>query len=182
MKLDENQRFLLIFLYLDYINSNKKKLIINEIIKKIINNELAGGFLKNLNPLKHAFKTIMNKYRKSHCHGRARPLKYGELHYGCHNFTGPNTRVDLEEVRNFKPFNNIDACAREHDLSYMRASELTPLEKVKAIRRADKKFIECIKKFPKEDGYIPAKLGINSKMKVEDVLRYILKNPKFNII
>jgi hypothetical protein len=117
------------------------------------------------------FQTAANIYRKLFCKGKARPLKDGEYHLGCHNYTGPGTRIDLPEVRNYQPYNDIDACSRQHDIDYTDAHGNPNL-----IREADKRVIQCYDKYPKESGYNAAKLGINSKMKLENALPILMKS------
>ncbi len=121
------------------------------------------------------YQTAANVYRKLACNGKARPLYDGEYHYGCHNFTGPGTRIDLPQVMNYKPYNDIDACSRQHDIDYMAASK-DPANKEQLIRQADKKVVDCYNKFPKENGYGIAKLGINAKMSVENALPLLVKS------
>lgn len=133
-----------------------------------------------LNPIKVVgagpFQVGSNLYRKIFCQGKSRKLKDGEYHLGCHNFTGPGTRIDLNEVKNFKPYNDIDACSKQHDIDYLNASELPDDLRMKKIRSADKKVIECYDQFKNESGYNPAKLGINSKMSFENSLPILTKS------
>lgn len=133
-----------------------------------------GGFIKSLG--KSIFQKVANKYRANFCDGKARPLHKGEYHLPCHNFTGPGTRVDLEAVRNYPPYNEIDACARQHDLDYMKAVELPDDERKKAITEADKEILKCIENYKDVSGYTAAKMGINSKMKLAEVLPIISKS------
>ena len=116
------------------------------------------------------YQTAANIYRKFFCNGKARSLLDGEYHYGCHSFTGPGTRIDLSEVRNFKPYNNIDACSKQHDIDYLNAHGDPNL-----IRKADIDVVNCYNKYPNDNGYNVAKLGINSKMKLEDALPLLSK-------
>lgn len=122
------------------------------------------------------FQKAANAYRRNFCDGKSRPLEKGEYHYGCHNFTGPGTRVDLPKVRNFKPFNDIDACSKQHDIDYERAVELPDKERIAAITKADKDVVECYKKYPNENGSTVAQLGINSKMSLAKVLPIVSKS------
>lgn len=116
------------------------------------------------------FQKAANAYRRNYCDGKSRPLHKGEYHLGCHNFTGPGTRVDLASVRNYPPYNKIDECSRGHDFDYMHAVELPDGERQKAIIDADKKVIQCYDKYPDVSGYSISKMGINSKMKFDQVL------------
>lgn len=137
--------------------------------------ELKGGnFFTNI--AKKLFQKLANAYRRNFCDGKARPLYNGEYHFGCHNFTGPGTRVDLKEVREYPPYNDIDACSRGHDFDYMKAVELPEGERQKAIIEADKKVIECYKKFPDQNGAKVSQMGINSKMKLDQVLPIVSKS------
>lgn len=127
---------------------------------------VGAGFLSEMG--KKAFKTTANALRKKA--PNVRKLKLGEFHYGNHNFTGPGTRIDLPEVQQFPPYNQIDACSRTHDMEFSRAFRIkNKAKREAAIRRADKKVIACYEQHPHADGYEAASLGINSKMAVEDV-------------
>lgn len=141
-------------------------------INRVVNDNLKNIRGSSLIP----FKTISNIYRNNFCNGKARKLLKGEYHLGCHNFTGPGTRIDLPEVRNYPPYNDIDACSRQHDIDYSNSNNNPNL-----IREADEKVINCYNKYPNESGYSAAKLGINSKMKLEDVLPILVKSiaPKY---
>jgi len=114
-----------------------------------------------------SFKFVSNQYRKRACGGKSRPLLDGEKHIGCHNFSGPGTRIDLPEVRNFKPYNGIDACSKQHDLDYSATSQLSGESKKRAIRAADIKVLECYDKHKSDSGYSLAKAGISGKMLAE---------------
>lgn len=82
----------------------------------------------------------------------------------------------MEEVRNTKPYNNIDACSKQHDLDYLEASkEKDPEKKAKLIRQADDKVINCYNKHSSENGYTAAKLGIGSKISLEDWIPMLIK-------
>ncbi len=102
-----------------------------------------------------------------------RPIRYlreGEIHLPSHNFTGPGTAVHLPEVRNHRPFNNIDGCSKIHDLEFDEIFKMPLGEgREQAIRDADKRAIACYDKYPNENGYTLAKAGINSKMSLEDL-------------
>ena len=115
------------------------------------------------------YQKVANIYRKYACKGKARPLLDGEYHYGCHNYTGPGTRIDL--YPNYPPYNNIDACSRQHDLDYSNAQNNPQL-----IRQADEKVIDCYNRYPNDNGYNIAKLGINTKMKLEDAMPLLVKS------
>jgi hypothetical protein len=113
--------------------------------------------------------SALNIYRKRACSGKSRMLMDGEKHLGCHNYTGPGTRIDLKEVQDYKPYNEIDNCSRNHDLDYLEADGMTdPVQKAHAIRIADEKAITCYDRYPNVSGYAQAKAGIRSKMHFED--------------
>ena len=115
------------------------------------------------------FKNVSNAYRKRFCDNRARPLYDGEIHVNCANWEGPGTRIDLPEVRNYPPYNNVDACARTHDLDYEQAGK-NLAQKESMIRSADIKFNNCIDKFPNEHPYYELGKLILLKTKIEDLL------------
>lgn len=121
------------------------------------------------------FQTVSNAQRfvSKNIKKNPRPIRYlkeNEIHVMNHNFTGPQTRIDLPEVRNFKPYNNIDACSKIHDLEFHEIFKM-PLgkERSEKIREADRKVLACYDKYPNESGYTLAKLGINSKIRLEDL-------------
>jgi len=134
-----------------------------------VNPYLGYGFDFGYLP-KKAFQSIANIYRNKNCNNKARPLLNGEIQYGCHNFTGPGTRIDLPEVLNYPPYNDIDACSKQHDIDYSNASKFSGKEQQKKIREADEKVIKCYDKYPNENGYNVSKLGINGKMSFENAL------------
>jgi len=121
------------------------------------------------------FQTVSNAQRfvSKNIKKNPRPIRYlkeGEIHVMNHNFTGPNTKIGLPEVRNFKPYNNIDACSKVHDIEFNEIFKM-PLgkERSEKIREADRKVLECYDKYPNESGYTLAKAGINSKIGLEDL-------------
>jgi hypothetical protein len=120
-----------------------------------------------------AFKNISNAQRfvSKNILRDPRPIRYlerGELHLPNHAFSGPQT--NLNKYRDYPPYNNIDACSKEHDLDYEEAFSLPEgEERRKLIREADDEVMDCYDRFKNEDGYRIAKLGINLKTKVEDV-------------
>ena len=133
-----------------------------------------GGFIKSLG--KKFFRKVANAYRSRNKEklpdGRpkVRPLLPGEYHYLHGNFIGPGTRVDLPEIRDYPAFNDVDNCARTHDLDYMHAIELPEGERQQAIIEADKKAIQCFAKYPDQEGSKVGQMGLNSKMKLGNVL------------
>lgn len=123
------------------------------------------------------FQKLENTYRKLFCNGKSRNLYEGELHPFCANFEGPGTKIELANVKNYKPYNNIDACAKVHDIEYEDANKIQDGgKKAKAIRQADNKVLECFDKFPKEEPYYSlGKLGIKGKITAEKLLPEIIK-------
>lgn len=124
-----------------------------------------------------AFQYLANRYRKSNCNGKARQLYDGEINLGCHNFTGPGTRIDIPSVLNYPPYNDIDNCSRLHDIAYGKADlEKNLTKKREIIRRADEVAIKCYNQFPNESGYFAAKSGINGKMSLENVFPIVIRS------
>lgn len=142
---------------------------------KLSGKNLGGGsFFGNI--ASSIFQKLANAYRRNFCDGKARPLQKGEYHWGCHNFTGPGTKIEQAKVRNYPPYNNIDACSRQHDIDYEEALKKPDKERIDLINKADKKVLECYSKYPKENGYTVANLGINGKMKLAKVLPLVSKS------
>lgn len=134
------------------------------------------GKLKGVD-FKRIFQDVSNTYRSVVC-PNSRRLEYGELHYPCHNFSGPGTRTDLSNVVNYEPFNDIDACSKKHDLDYMKSKEISdPNERAKFIHQADLDAIECYDKFPNESGYKWSRLGILGKYNAEQLLSQMKGTP-----
>jgi hypothetical protein len=114
------------------------------------------------------YQTAANIYRNNFCGPKARKLLDGEMHPKCWNFCGPGTRIDLDEVRNTPPYDNIDSVCRTHDIDYYSAKSKP--DKQQLIRKADIKMLESLEPFKKESGYNIAKAAISSKIKAEDLL------------
>ena len=136
-----------------------------------------GGFFGNVfgkakDAITGGLNTALNAYRSAKCGPNSRPLYKGEMHYGCHNFTGPGTRIDLPEVRNAQPVNDIDACSKAHDLAYEAAKG-----NAAAIQQADKKCLDCYARYKDEDGYLPATAGIGGKYALEKAASFINGKP-----
>ena len=126
--------------------------------------------------LKKTFQLLANAYRTRYCNGKARQLEFGEAHLPCHNFTGPNTRIDLKTVRNHAPYNMIDAQAKKHDLAYYRASFLSSDKEIRtAIKEADEQFIKDIEPYKNDSGYTLAKAGIEGKMALSSAFPLIME-------
>lgn len=128
--------------------------------------------------VKQAYQKYMNSYRKNFCGMKSRPLELGELHYGCHNFSGPGTVLNYA-TRNFPPYNNIDKCSKIHDLDYERIgkSRMNREEKALAVRKADDDAINCYDRHKNEDGYFASRLGISGKLTAEKLLSQIKGKP-----
>ena len=141
-----------------YFNENK-----DELLRQVVDNPDV------------VFQSISNAQRfvRKNIQGDTKPIRYlkrGEIHLPSHNFTGPGTRVDLPEVRDFQPYNSIDACSKVHDLRYEKAFKMPKgMKRQNIIRDADKKAVKCYSQFPNVNGYRLAMGGINSKMLLEDV-------------
>lgn len=145
-------------------------------IPEELKQQILGG-IDFLYPVKKAYEVLENQYRKRFCDGRARPLKYGELHPLCANFEGPGTRIDLPEVRNYPPYNKSDACSKQHDLAYEKASkEKDSKLREQIIRKADEEIIKCLSQIQDEEPYKSLGLaGIESKIKLEDLIPTLTK-------
>lgn len=126
----------------------------------------------------NVYQKLANSYRAKYCKNQSRPLYSGEWHPGCANFEGPGTRIELKNVRDMKPYNNIDACAKIHDLEYERAFKIEdPILRESEIRKADNKVQKCFDKFPNEEPYYSiGKAGIGTKMKTEDLIPIVSKS------
>jgi len=158
----------------------KQQLIVGlEMIKKLLSDIVkvnATNFLKKnrLLPFNRKlfgvglFQTAANIYRKVSCGKKARKLLDGENHPACYNYCGPGTRIDLPEVRNFPPYDNVDAICRVHDLDYEKAfNEKDQNTKMKQIREADDRMIASMKKIGKEANI--SSLGIKLKKGIENL-------------
>src|SRR6478736_4727110 len=135
---------------------------------------LEGSGIKDL--ALSAFKNTSNFFRKKFCSGKARPLYQGEIHPQCQNFTGPGTRIDLPDVLNYTPYNNIEACSKVYDLEYNEIDKIKdPKEKMKQVRFADEKVLKCYDKYPKEQAHNLAKFFISNKVNLENISPSIIK-------
>jgi hypothetical protein len=145
---------------------------------KKLEDHISGGSFNLKSLAKSIFQKLANKYRAKYCNNKTRPLLKGEYHWGCHNFTGPGTKISLDYIRDTEPINDIDACSRQHDIDYYEAisKEMDPEIRRRLLRQADVKVMQCYDKYPNQNGYRVAKLGINSKMKLEDSLPIIARS------
>ncbi len=128
-----------------------------------------GYTLKGSSLLTSLYQKLGNIYRKKYCDGRARSLLPGEIHPLCANFEGPGTKISQPAVRNYPPYNNIDACAKAHDIAYLEADKLPNKEKYEARRKADEIFNECISHYKNEQPYYSLGKFIGYKNTLEDV-------------
>lgn len=132
-----------------------------------------GSFFGDI--AKKGFKTLANIYRSKFCQGKARPLEDGEYHYGCHNYSGPGTRLDL--YRDYPPYNDVDNCSRTHDIEFTEAfNEPDPEKRKKLIRAADLKVIDCYNKYKNQNGASISKFFIEHKVNSENISPSIIKN------
>ncbi len=136
--------------------------------------------LKNGGDITEIFRSAANLYRKIFCNGKARPLLRGEIHPGCQNFSGPGTRIDLQEVLNYPPYNDIDKCSKQHDIEYGVAfNEKDRKKREQMIRESDDKVLECYDKYKNQESYTASKTGIKSKITAEKLLPSFLSNKIF---
>ena len=130
---------------------------------------------------KKAYQIGMNQYRKKYCNGLARPLLPGEYHPLCQNYTGPGTRMDLPEVRNFKPYpGGIDECSRIHDESYYNLSKtnLSKEQKALKIHQSDLDALKCYSKHKNDKPYYQlSSTGIGAKYLAEQAKSIIEGKP-----
>ena len=163
---------------IDFIEG-KFKSIVNHEAEEFLSlhqHEYFGGF-DWFYPLKKGYQFLDNIYRKNSCDGKSRDLEYGEIHPLCANFEGPGTRLDLPEVRNYPPYNDVDACAKTHDLEYEQIFIIdNENEREGKIRQADNKFLNCIEPYKNEEPYYSiGKLGIQGKMSAEELIPTLTK-------
>lgn len=128
---------------------------------------------------KKTFQLAANEYRKRYCNSPTRDLLYGEFHPYCENYTGPGTRIDISNVRNYPPHDGIDSCSRQHDIEYdnIGKSNLSKQEKARKIQEADRKAISCYEQYPNEKPYRLAKLGLKGKLGAEQLLSSLKGEP-----
>lgn len=129
-----------------------------------------GSGLKSLvsKASQKAFKTMQNIHRARD--PKARQLLDGEWHIPLHGFTGPGTRTDLEWVRNFPPYNAVDAASRTHDLAYGDALKIKDEgARLAAFRDADERFMTTVRALPDMYGKKAALAGIGTKMQMENI-------------
>lgn len=125
------------------------------------------------------YQGVANTYRKVFCPKGTRSLYDGELHPLCANFIGPGTRIDIPEVRNAKPYNAVDALARQHDIDYENAGKLSTADaRARAIHQADLTFIREVNKVADNEPYKTASLlGISGKYGLEQLYSLFKRKP-----
>jgi len=87
--------------------------------------------------------------------------------------------VDLNEVKNYTPYNNTDSCCKTHDLEYEKIFKIENKEKrEKKIRESDEKLLKCVESYKNSEKlyYYPMKLGIETKIALENKNPNIIKN------
>jgi hypothetical protein len=126
---------------------------------------------------KKAFQTAANLYRMTYMGPKkVRMLHLGELHPLFENYTGPGTRLDLKEVRDTPPFDEIDKCSEAHDYEYEDYFKIKDdAERRKKIRASDLKALRCYERYKNEPAYKYAHTGISSKVYLEDKFPFIAK-------
>jgi len=90
----------------------------------VLDNEKTAFFLQSPQDYK-TLKDLSDQYdgeelflRASNHYRRRKGLpmlRMGEFHFGNHNFLGPGTKLDAEGLSR-KPFNQVDALAKQHDI------------------------------------------------------------------
>ncbi len=119
------------------------------------------------------YQKLANAYRRVKCNPNARQLKDGELHPYCWNFCGPNTKIELDEVRNHVPYDNIDNVCRTHDIDYMESNNKP--NKAQLIRQADNKMLASLEPYKNEPYFNLAKYAIKGKVTAENLLPNLIK-------
>lgn len=120
------------------------------------------------------FQKIANSLRSLSCDKGARKLQDGEIHPGCFNFCGPGTKIELPEVRNYPPYNEIDSICKTHDIEYFDAKNKPNKEQL--IRQADNKMLNDLEKHKNDNGYKIAKMAIQGKITAENMFPSLIKN------
>lgn len=117
------------------------------------------------------YQKLANVYRRNFCSGKARELFDGEMHPLCANFCGPGTKIANPSVKNYPPYNAVDAVCKKHDLAYHDAKG-----NPERVRQADIDMLKELENYKNvEPYYTLGKLAISGKMKFEDLLPFIAK-------
>lgn len=105
--------------------------------------------------------------------GEILPLRYSLILYENRGKRVPGTRIDLKNVRDYKPYSGVDSCSRTHDLAYEaigKRKDLSKAERAKLIHQADEEALKCYDKYKGDKTYNLAKLGIQGKLDIESIL------------
>ena len=147
-----------------------RRLNIEQRVDKYLDELNRGGAMDLLFPFKSSYKFLANKWRKKNCTSNSRPLKTGEFHPYCENYTGPGTRLNYNLKNNIKPVSGVDRCSKKHDIQYHEYFNIKNKdEREKKIREADKEALKCYDKYKNDKAYKLARNGIFNKTRLEDV-------------
>lgn len=117
------------------------------------------------------YQKLANVYRRNFCNGKSRALYDGEMHPLCANFCGPGTKIEKADVRNYAPYNAVDAVCKKHDIAYMDAKG-----NAEKVRQADIDMLKELEQYKSSEPYYTlAKIAISGKMKFEDLLPGLAK-------
>jgi len=119
-----------------------------------LNEHLLADIVKNTSE-EDIFEKASNVYRSQN--QASRPLLPGEFHYGFHNFTGSGTRIDLPEVLNTKPVNDVDRVSKIYDI------EMANAKTAEDVKRANEKAIKGYKKYKNQNGAAAALISVGKK-------------------
>lgn len=109
---------------------------------------------------------------------KAEPLQDGEYHLPDQNYSGPGTKLEEKLNKGVKPLNKTDQASMNHDIAYnvaMTQFKDNPMERAKAIRRADEYVVKQYDQSGELLGKV-SKIGIKTKMAFEDALGPIAKS------
>ena len=142
-----------------------------------------GGTIKRRKPNKKVhfegegiYQDVINGVNKMF-DANVEPLQDGEYHPPFANFMGPGTKLHEKLKKGIKPINKADAASMEHDIAYdiaMTQYKDDPIERAKAIRRADEYVIKQYDQSGELLGEV-GKIGIKAKMAFEDTMPFIAK-------
>ena len=154
---------------------------------KAFGNKVVDTIRSHIAPgLQSAFVSASNALRSQT--GDPRDLlKSGELHPTAiengeiipYRFLGPGTKI--EERTNDPPVNALDALAKQHDIEYFKARNLSASGRAAAIHAADERFIQALRQHPAAYEHLPfyglALQGIESKNAAEKLLSLFKRAP-----
>ena len=109
---------------------------------------------------------------------KAEPLQDGEYHLPDQNYSGPGTILEEKLRKGVKPLNKTDKASMDHDIAYnvaMTQFKDNPMERAKAIRRADEYVVKQYDQSGELLGKV-SKIGIKTKMAFEDAFGPIAKS------